>query len=402
MDDWESTPLGSVAKHSRGYSYSSSELKEAGEPFITLKTFEKGGGFRVDGVKSIEATVPEQFRVSAGSVLIANTDLTRAGDVVGVPAVVPKQFDNAVFSMDATLFIPDVNALDERFLALALGTSESREFMRGNSAGSTVLHLDTSRLDQMPILLPPLKEQKRIAEILDSLDQTIQATEQLITKHRKIRQGLAHDLLHGPPSENRATDRWKYCKLRRMGKIVGGGTPARERPEYWNGTIPWITPSEVTAYSKKHIKETQDYITELGLASSAAKLVPEDTLLITSRASIGFCVLAGSPMTTNQGFKNLIPHDEIDPDFLFHLGNTLSREMTRRASGTTFLEISAHDFGQIEIHLPPLKEQKRIAAILDSADRSIHENEAELAKLQRLRSGLAADLLSGKVRTVAA
>ena len=188
---------------------------------------------------------------------------------------------------------------------------------------------------------------------------------------------------------------WKYCKLRRMGKIVGGGTPARERPEYWNGTIPWITPSEVTAYSKKHIKETQDYITELGLASSAAKLVPKHTLLITSRASIGFCVLAGSPMTTNQGFKNLIPHDEIDPDFLFHLGNTLSREMTRRASGTTFLEISAHDFGQIEIHLPPLKEQKRIAEILDSLDQTIQTTKQLITKHRKIRQGLAHDLLKG-------
>ena len=123
---------------------------------------------------------------------------------------------------------------------------------------------------------------------------------------------------------------------------------------------------------------------------------------MTSRASIGFCALAGTPMTTNQGFKNLIPRTDVDSSYLFHLGQTLQREMIRRASGTTFLEISSREFGRIEIRMPPLGEQRRIARILDSADDAIRAHEVERDKLRALRSGLAADLLSGRVRTVAA
>ena len=392
MDDWESTPLGSVAKHSRGYSYSSSELKEAGEPFITLKTFEKGGGFRVDGVKSIEATVPEQFRVSAGSVLIANTDLTRAGDVVGVPAVVPKQFDNAVFSMDATLFIPDVNALDERFLALALGTSESREFMRGNSAGSTVLHLDTSRLDQMPILLPSLKEQKRIAEILDSLDQTIQTTEQLITKHRKIRQGLAHDLLKGPPSGNRAMDDWKWEPLGCLAVIKMGQSPPGSAVSELRDGQPFLQGNAEFGTQSPHPRYQ---------CNQAPKQARTGDLLISVRAPVGAINIADQRYGIGRGLA-AIRFKNIHSQFGKHVIKTKARLLDRVAQGTTFTAIGRPDLASLPVPVPPLKKQKLIAEILDSADLAIQENEAELAKLQKLRSGLASDLLSGRVRTVAA
>ena len=268
-----------------------------------------------------------------------------------------------------------------------------------------------------------LEEQRRIAEILDTIDETIQATERVIAKRKRIRAGLAASLLSGrsegvptadwktnetpPPlastSPSRSWDmaKWRVCRLGDLGAVVGGGTPSRERAEYWGGHIPWLTPRELTGNTKKSVSETQDCITELGLAASGARLLAEGSLLITSRASIGSCALAGKPMATNQGFKNLTPGVEVDPSFLFYLGRTLGREMTRRASGTTFLEISGREFGRIAVRLPPLEEQRQIAEILDNIDETIQVEEVQGDKLRQLRSGLAADLLSGRVRTVA-
>ena len=128
---------------------------------------------------------------------------------------------------------------------------------------------------------------------------------------------------------------WMERRLGDLGAVVGGGTPSRERAEYWRGPIRWLTPGELTGNNEKYVSETQDCITELGLASSGAKLLPQGSLLVTSRASIGSCALAGRPMATNQGFKNLVPSAEVDPSYLFYLGRTLGREMIRRASGTT-------------------------------------------------------------------
>jgi len=129
-------------------------------------------------------------------------------------------------------------------------------------------------------------------------------------------------------------------------------------------------------------------ISTLGLAASGAKLLSVGSLLITSRASIGSCALAGKPMATNQGFTNLTPGTDVDPSFLFHLGLTLGREMTRRASGTTFLEISGREFGRIAVRLPPLEEQRRIAEILDTIDETIQATERVIAKLELVRIGL--------------
>ncbi|MXY75680.1 MAG: hypothetical protein F4Y40_01135 [Acidimicrobiia bacterium] len=181
---------------------------------------------------------------------------------------------------------------------------------------------------------------------------------------------------------------WKNRRLGDIGTVVGGGTPSRERAEFWRGSIRWLTPGELTGSSKKYVSETQDCITELGLASSGARLLPQGSLLVTSRASIGSCALAGVPMATNQGFKNLVPSAEVDPSFLFYLGRTLGREMTRRASGTTFLEISGREFERITVRLPPLEEQRRIAEILDTIDETIQATERVINKLRRICDGL--------------
>ena len=187
---------------------------------------------------------------------------------------------------------------------------------------------------------------------------------------------------------------WRECRLGDLGVVVGGGTPPRERAEYWNGSIPWLTPGELTGHSDKYVSDTQDCISDLGLAASGARLLSEGSLLVTSRASIGSCALAGRPMATNQGFKNLAPGSEVDPSFLFYLGRTLGTEMTRRASGTTFLEISGREFERIRIHLPPLEEQRRIAEILDTIDETIRATERVISKYERVRAGLAAAIFS--------
>ena len=188
---------------------------------------------------------------------------------------------------------------------------------------------------------------------------------------------------------------WRECRLGDLGEVVGGGTPPRERAEYWNGSIPWLTPGELTGHSDKYVSETQDCVSELGLAASGARLLSEGSLLVTSRASIGSCALAGRPMATNQGFKNVTPGTEVDPSFLFYLGRTLGKEMTRRASGTTFLEISGREFQRIRVRLPPLQEQRRIAEILDTIDEAIQATERVIAKHEQVRARLAKDLLAG-------
>ncbi len=187
---------------------------------------------------------------------------------------------------------------------------------------------------------------------------------------------------------------WEEVTLGQFGEIVSGGTPDRNNPAYWNGDILWVTPSEITVNNGKYLYDTRERITKAGLNASSAKLLPEKSLLITSRATLGELAIAAKPISTNQGFKSIIPNEVTDPVFAFYLVKTLKSEMVRLASGTTFLEISKSDFSRITAHRPQLFEQTRIAYVLDTMDKAIAATEAMIAKLKQVRAGMLHDLLS--------
>ena len=294
------------------------------------------------------------------------------------------------------MLVRPTRSLDYRYLAHVLNGQEFQNLVDERISGSSIPHLFQRDLVTLPISIPQHDEQQRIADVLDTIDGSIQATERLIAKHEKFRDGLASDLLWGSELDK------NLVPIGDIGEVIGGGTPSRERSDYWDGSIPWLTPSELKGTTDKYVFETKESISERGLSESGATMLPEGSLLMTGRASIGSCALAGVPMATNQGFQNVVPCGDVDSSYLLHVGRGLRREMVRRASGTTFLEITGKEFSRISVHLPSLPEQRRIASIFDTADETIHRNEEQLAKLRGLRSGLADDLLSGRVRTKAA
>ena len=151
--------------------------------------------------------------------------------------------------------------------------------------------------------------------------------------------------------------------------IVGGGTPRRGNAAFFGGSIPWATPTDVTALEGPLIDQTRETITEAGLRESSARLVPSGTVLMTSRATIGYTAIAAVPMATNQGFANLVCGDQLLPEYLaFWLRGQRSR-LIQLAGGTTFKELPKSTLKKVRIPLPPLDEQRRIVNILNRAAR---------------------------------
>ncbi|TDQ67263.1 type I restriction enzyme S subunit [Maritalea mobilis] len=187
---------------------------------------------------------------------------------------------------------------------------------------------------------------------------------------------------------------WPKKKMRDVGTVVGGGTPSRDAPSLWDGSIPWVTPGELTSLTTKEISETSEMISQAGLAGSGANLLPPNSLLITSRATLGARAVNTVPMATNQGFKSIVPFNPRNIDFLYHLVEKLKPELIRRASGTTFLEISGSEFGDIDLPLPDVDEATKIAEVLDTLDAAIRGTEAVVAKLKAMKQGLLHDLLT--------
>jgi type I restriction enzyme S subunit len=193
---------------------------------------------------------------------------------------------------------------------------------------------------------------------------------------------------------NHAPDNWDNVAIEDFGEIIGGGTPSRANASLWKGSIPWVTPSEITSLRGKFVRETKEKITPEGLTGSAAKLLPVGSLLVTTRATMGEMAIAAVPLTTNQGFKNIIPNESTDSLFAYYQIRMLKADMVRLASGTTFLEISKADFSRIRTNRPKHPEQRRIAFVLDTMDEAIAKTEAVIAKLKQVRAGLLHDLLT--------
>ncbi len=159
---------------------------------------------------------------------------------------------------------------------------------------------------------------------------------------------------------NGLPDGWIRTTLENVCKLIGGGTPSRKIPQYFGGSTIWLTPTEIPKEQIKVITDSREKITSLGLQKSSAKLVPTGSVLLTSRASIGFVAIAGVPVTTNQGFASFLPSDMIFNYFLAYWLWANKDLLTIWATGTTFKEITKSPIQQLEINLPPLPEQHRI------------------------------------------
>lgn len=174
---------------------------------------------------------------------------------------------------------------------------------------------------------------------------------------------------------------WPLVKLGDCCTVVGGATPKREKPEYWDSPdIPWVTPKDVSNLSHPVLDDAPEYISELGYKSCSAQMLPAGAILLTSRAPIGNVAIAGRAMCTNQGFKSLVPGEQVFGPFLYHCVKHFSAKLESLGNGATFKEVSKKIVEDFEIPLPPLKEQKRIAAILDKAD-AIHRKRQQAIKL---------------------
>lgn len=171
---------------------------------------------------------------------------------------------------------------------------------------------------------------------------------------------------------------WRECKISDIGTVVGGATPSTKKAEnYDGGNIAWITPKDLSTFTGRYIQRGERNITEVGLKSCSTQLLPQNTVLFSSRAPIGYVAIAANQVCTNQGFKSVIPNEDTDPLFLFYLLKYNKEQIESMGSGTTFKEVSGNTMKNIIVKVPSDKEvQKKIASILGSIDDKIELNNA--------------------------
>ena len=182
---------------------------------------------------------------------------------------------------------------------------------------------------------------------------------------------LRLDAAHSVLNRTGIPEGWKEAGVADLARIVGGGTPDREQSAYWrHGTIPWITPTDLTANGAKYIAKGAESISQLGLENSNATLVPKNSIVFSTRGTVGSMALAAAPLTCNQSCEILAPRQEVvDAEFLYYLLNFGLSAFIRLSGGTTFGAITRRDIARVRFAVPSnVDEQTAIGRILDAVD----------------------------------
>ena len=191
---------------------------------------------------------------------------------------------------------------------------------------------------------------------------------------------------------------WPIATVGEVCEVVSGATPRTGAPECWGGNVPWVTPKDLSELGQKHLGDTPRKITKAGLDSCSARMLPAQSVLFSSRAPIGLVAINTLPVCTNQGFKSLVPRfDLVSPDFLYWWLKVHEKHIQSKGRGATFKEISKKIVEDLQIPLPPLAEQKRIAGILDAADALRAKRREALAQLDTLLQSTFLDMFGDPV-----
>jgi type I restriction enzyme S subunit len=277
------------------------------------------------------------------------------------------------------------------------------EYIRSLSNGGSQENLSGEIVKKIRVGMPSTRaEQRAIGCALSDADALIHSLQQLLTKKLQIKEGATQELLTGRRRLPGFEGDWAEWCLVKLAEIRSGGTPSTRQPEFWDGDIPWCTPTEITALAGgKYISSTGRCITDDGLKASSAEILPVGTVVMTSRATIGECAIASVPLTTNQGFKNFVPHSETSGEFLYYLLGTLQQAFLALCSGSTFLEIGKRQLADFTVRCPVERdEQTAIAQVLCEMDADIAAVEARLTKARAIKQAMAQALLTGRIRLV--
>lgn len=301
--------------------------------------------------------------------------------------------DSDYWPHDTTLWSKNLRGNIPRFVYYYLYTVDFKRFDVGNSNPT----LNRNHIHDLQVLIPPIGIQQCIADILSSYDDLIENNRRRMALLEEAARQLYREWfvrLRFPGHEhNRIVDGvpegWERKRIGDIADCVGGGTPSTTVLSNWeDGTITWVTPTDVTRNQHFVLIDTEKKITEAGLQNSSAKLVPAHSVLMTSRASVGYFAVAGREVCTNQGFISIVPRETIfSPYLLFHLSERVE-EIRAMGSGSTYPEVSRGKFREFDIVLP-----KHALAVEFGEQASLLLNQIRMLKQQNEKLRSARDLL---------
>ncbi len=391
-EDWSASAVGAEFRVQLGKMLDAANNTGVAKPYIGNRSVQWG---RIDltGIETVALTSADlhRFRLRSGDLLVCE------GGEIGRAAIWDAPIRECYFQKALHRLRP-TRGYDAYLMMSMLQRWASIGHLADYVTQTSIAHLPKDKFETVPLPVPPAAEQRAIAAVLTDVDALIGLLEALIAKKRAIKRAAMQQLLTGRTQLPRFSGEWSSTSLGTLAEIRNGSTPRTAVPEYWDGNIPWCTPTDITAARGRNLVRTARSITTMGLSASGATLLPKGALLLCSRATIGEVKIAAMPVATNQGFKSLVGGSSVDHEYLYYCLLTLKEQMVGLATGSTFLEISKRDVANIRFLLPPLSEQRAIAAVFTDMDAEIAALERRLAKTRSIKQGMMQQLLTGAVR----
>ena len=274
-----------------------------------------------------------------------------------------------------------------------LQSPQAKEYFQSHLRGSTQSYVPLCSLREMPVTIPDKKTRNGIVSLLRSLDVKIAINREINDNLEQQAQAFFQELF-----VDNADPEWAIGTISDLGAVVGGSTPSKAKPEYYTETgIAWITPKDLSVNKSKFISHGENDITELGLKNSSATIMPEGTVLFSSRAPIGYIAVAAGEVTTNQGFKSIVPKPEIGTAFVYYFLKHNLPIIEGMASGSTFKEVSGSTMKGVPAVIPDTDTIARFndfCSPIFAQQRILEEQNQSLAAL---RDDLLPKLMSGEI-----
>ena len=438
MTEWNKTTLGEVVELGGGFirtgpfgsQLHASDYVEEGIPCI-MPTNLKDNRISLNEIARISPEDAE--RLSRYIVKEGDIVYSRRGDVT-LKALVRKQ-DSGYFCGTGCLLVRPGDSVDSGFLVYYLSTSSSKNWILKQVVGATMPNLNTKILARYPLQLPSLRDQQKIASTLEALNSKIELNNRINAELEAMVKtiydywfvrfdfpisaayaaSVGQPELEGKPYKSSGGEMvwngeikrevpkgWENCSLSEIGDIIGGSTPSKAKKEYFTSGgsgIPWITPKDLSGRKgKRFISHGEFDVTEAGRKSASLKIMPKGTVLLSSRAPVGYMAIAREPVTTNQGFKSLVPKDGFSTEYVFLTVQLYLPAIIKKASGSTFAEISSSTLKTVEVASPPqdLIEKFTTTVAPMFAQQDVLEQENQ--ELASLRDWLLPMLMNGQVK----
>jgi type I restriction enzyme S subunit len=412
-NEWPIVELGDVTDLLTGFPFrSAAYTTDPAAPRLLRGDNVAQGNLRWDGAKRWpkDATDDvEQYYLKEGDVILA---MDRPWIEVGLKYGAVQKSDLPALLVQRVARLRGTNALDTAFLRYIIGSRAFTEHVLAVQTGTAVPHISGGQIKSFQFKLPRIEEQRAIAYILGTLDDKIELNRRMNETLEAMARALFKswfvdfDPVRAKAEQNfedseigQIPKGWRVRSVGDLAEIVGGSTPSTKNPSYWEGgSHQWVTPKDLSTLAVPVLFDTERRITDAGLGQISSGLLPTGTVLLSSRAPIGYLAVAEVPVAVNQGFIAMKPRHGISNLFLLLWAHHAHDEIVSRANGSTFLEISKSNFRPIPIAAPPDETMDAFDKIVRPLYQRIVMCARECLTLAHMRDTLLPKLISGEVR----